>query len=121
MSRERSMNRRDALRVLAALGTSLAAPMLSQADECAAWIAQDLEFEAIKKLGREFMASRSEGERVSEIASLLEKAVSEDAAFAEIQRRIREDFAADRIVKLSDWFVSVTEGCIFAVLANCER
>jgi hypothetical protein len=38
-----------------------------------------------------------------------------------LREMIRDDYVSGRTVNLSGWFVSRTEGCIFARMAMCAR
>jgi hypothetical protein len=123
MNRAPLLNRRRALQLFAALGAAIRIPELHAAgpESCAGeWIAEDLEFKILEELGREYLDARREEADLREIASLLSRATSGDDSLAELRQRMRADYASGRIVNLSGWLVSVTEGCVFAVLAGCE-
>jgi hypothetical protein len=86
--------------------------------ECATWLSEELEEDAIEALGREYLAGRATVPGLDRIASLIESADA-DVALDKLQKLMQDDYANDRIVNLSGWFVSVTEAQVFAVLAKC--
>jgi len=111
------IDRRRALKLLSALGVTLAMPSAAGA-ECGVWLSEDLEFQALQALGREYSAQGGDGD-TSEVAALIADAQTDAAAIASLHELIRADYAAARMVRLSHWFVSDTEGKIFAVLGAC--
>jgi hypothetical protein len=120
MSRLQTLDRRRALQLLGALGTTLTLPLSPAAARsgCASWLVEDLEFETLAKLGREYLEGRDGDTELPQIATLLESTAESDA-LERLQALMRADYANGRIISLSGWFLSVTEGRVFAVLANC--
>lgn len=121
MSTSIRIDRRRALQMLSALGVTLAAPNSAGAattSDCGRWLSEDLELEALRVLGREYSAQHAGDAGTSRVATLI-AAGSDDAAIATLQGLVRADYASGRMVRLSHWFVSDTEGRIFAVLAEC--
>jgi hypothetical protein len=117
------IDRRCVLRMVVALGTTLAVSKgaIAADDGCGRWLSEDVEGEALQTLGREYVALRGSDEGVGRIAELIAAAESDDTAIAALQELVRTDYGSGRIVQLSHWFVSETEGRIFALLADCAH
>jgi hypothetical protein len=117
-----SVDRRRVLQLLSALSASVLVARVSPAASdaaCAPWLSEELERDAVEALGREYLAGRADMPELNRIASLIDAASSDDAALDELRALMREDYASDRMVNLSGWFLSATEAQVFAVLANC--
>jgi hypothetical protein len=122
MSTSMRIDRRRALQMLSALGMTLAIPTGSSAAtgaECGRWLSEDLELQALQALGREYSAQHADAAVSPRVSALIAKAQTDEAAIASLQELIRADYASARLVHLSHWFVSDTEGQIFAVLGAC--
>jgi hypothetical protein len=118
-----TLDRRQVLRLLGYLGVTLvsglaAAPVPAS---CASWLSDGLSLEALETLGREYLSSRSATAELAAIAPLINTASTDETALRKLQNLMRDDYANDRLVNLSGWFVSVTEGRVLAALANCPR
>jgi hypothetical protein len=119
-----TVDRRRVLQLLSALGASVVVPRVASAasdSACATWLSEELDREAIEALGREYLAGRADVPAMDRLASLINSAGSDDATLEKVQALMRDDYASDRMVNLSGWFVSVTEAQVFAVLANCGK
>ena len=117
-----SVDRRRVLQLLSALGGSVLVSRAATATPdiaCAAWLSDELEEDAIEALGRVYLAGRVDVPGLDRIAALIESAGADEAALNKLQRLMQNDYASDRMVNLSGWFVSVTEAQVFAVLAKC--
>jgi hypothetical protein len=118
-----SVDRRRVLHLLSALGASMVVSRTgfgASDAACATWLSEELDREAIEALGREYLAGRTDVAELDRISSLINAAASDDAALDKVQALMRDDYASDRIVNLSGWFVSTTEAQVLAVLANCR-
>ena len=115
------LNRRETLQLLLAAiasGTTLSA---AGAEPCAQW-ADGLDVNAAGALGREYLKLYPLDPALQEVLALLRvpgNALEE--ALHRLGEMIRYDSVAGRTVNLSGWFVSRTEGCIFARIAMCAR
>jgi hypothetical protein len=109
------MNRRSALRMLGALGATLIAARvpssLSAAAACPAWVDDEL-LAGIRSIGKEYLAASSDQRGIDRIWSL----VASDDRTA-LQQMISGDFAHQRLVRVADWWLSRTEGRIYAAIA----
>ena len=116
-----SLSRRHAVQLLLAAIASGAAPSVAGASLCAQW-ADGLDMNVAGAIGREFLGRYPLDPVLKEVLALLRTpADTEQAAARRLREMIREDYVAGRTVHLSGWFVSRTEGCIFARLAVCAR
>jgi hypothetical protein len=117
------LDRRELLMLFAALG-ALSVPVRGRATEtslCQSWMATDVE--AIRALGREYLAMHSGDSDLSAIRSLFDQPASAEAEIvARLRRLVRADYQESRTVRLDGWFVSLTEARIFAALSgDCSR
>lgn len=116
------VGRRRVLQLLSALAGSVVVARVASAGAdtaCAKWLSEELNADAIATLGREYLAGRVDVPGLDRIASLVASAGAEDAALEKLQKLMQDDYASDRMVNLSGWFVSVAEAQVFAVLARC--
>jgi hypothetical protein len=73
-------------------------------------------------LGREYLGRYPQDPALQEVLVLLRTpADAVQGALRRLHEMIRDDYVADRTVNLSGWFLSRTEGCIFARIAMCAR
>lgn len=117
-----SIDRRRLLQLIFAVGAAAALPekpAFAAGTDCGpAWF-DGLDMASIQELGREYQARRPVEAGIEAVARLLASSSNEDEAVAELRTKVLADFAAGRIVNLSGWFVSETEGCVFAALSRC--
>jgi hypothetical protein len=116
------MDRRRVLQLIVALGASAAMHdkvASATAGHCRTMF-DELDPASIQQLGREYLASRPGSEAIGAVAKLLAGWGKQDEILAELRSKALADFAAGRIVNLSGWFVSETEGCVFAALSGCD-
>lgn len=116
------MDRRRLLQLIVALGASAVMHdkvALAASGHCRTTLFDGLDVASIQALGREYLTSRPGSEALEAVAKLLADSSSDDETLAELRSKTLEDFAAGRIVNLSGWFVSETEGCVFAALSRC--
>ena len=115
------ITRRETLQwLLAAIasGTTVGA---AGAGACTQW-AEGLDVNAAGALGREYLKLYPLDPALQEVLALLRvPANALEAALQRLGEMIRYDYVAGRTVNLSGWFVSRTEGCIFARIAMCAR
>ena len=115
-------DRRGLLRLLMASGVSAVVdPRLAfgASAACGGHVLSELDEAAIEDLGREFRSQRSDIAAVDAIAKLLAQSQDEAEILAKLRARMLADFTAGRMVNLAGWFVSETEGCVFAALSRC--
>lgn len=112
------ISRRSALQWLVALG-AFAGPIGVASSSSGSSLLRDLDLGAICDLGREYVSAHPEDSGVRAVASLL--GVDSDAPerVEAVRDLMQRDFAADRLVHLSGWFISVTEARVFAALSRC--
>jgi hypothetical protein len=117
-----TMTRRDALRILAAMGmvwTRWEMPMALAAESAPTLVelCQGLNLEAGQRLGQQYLLLYPDeadlGWLVQQI--LGHPAPSEDLGM-HIREKVRQDFAEDRVVVLEDWHLSKTECQVYAVM-----
>lgn len=111
-----TMERRDAVRMLAAAlcGSALAAQFTLDglAAFCPAWVDSEL-VSALKS--REMHDLQPADDRASDVSSMLEK--GDEAA---LQRLVSADYESGRVLKIGGWWISNTEARMFAAIrARC--
>jgi hypothetical protein len=115
-----SHSRRHALQLLVATIAAGAMPGAAAAPSlCQQWVDR-LDLNVAAALGREYLGRHPLDPALKQVLALLRAPA--DAVPSTVQRlreMIREDYVGSRTVNLSGWFVSRTEGCIFASLAKC--
>ena len=78
--------------------------------------------DAAGAIGREYLGRYPLDPALKEVLALLRApADAVEGAARRLREMIRDDYVAGRTVNLSGWFVSRTEGCIFARIAMCAR
>lgn len=119
-----AIGRRDALRALCALGVTLilepavhldASAHLDATANAPAWLVGDADLEVIRQLGRDFLRAHADDPHVGEIWKLLRD--GSERGTATLRRRVTADYAADRVITLDGWWLSETEGRVFAAVA----
>lgn len=116
----RFTRRRTLQLILAALAAG-AAPGAAGGSLCMQW-AEGLDINAAGVIGREYLGRYPRDPALKEVLGLLNSpADAGNTAARRLREMIRDDYIAGRTVNLSGWFVSRTEGCIFARLAMCAR
>jgi hypothetical protein len=74
------------------------------------------------RLGREYLEQYPLDPALKEVLALLRtRAESVETPVRRLREMIRDDYVAGRIVNLSGWFVSRTEGCVLARIHMCAR
>jgi hypothetical protein len=113
------ITRRDALRIL---GTAAAVCGLHRAlaagtiEAAPAWLAGTDGLDALCELGRAYSVGHPNDPGVDEVWRLLEDGT--DRSVDLLRHRAAGDYAADRLIALDGWWVSQTEGRIFAGVAK---
>ena len=114
-----SPSRRRTLQLLVAAIAAGAVPAASSASLCMQW-ADGLDMDAAGAIGREYLGRYPLDPALKEVLALLRApADAVQGAALRLREMIRDDYVAGRTVNLSGWFVSRTEGCIFARIAMC--
>jgi hypothetical protein len=114
-------SRRRTLQLLVAAIAAGAVPAASSASLCTQW-SDELDLDVAGALGREHLGRHPLDPALKEVLALLRApADAAQGAARRLGEMIRDDYVAGRTVNLSGWFVSRTEGCIFARLAMCAR
>jgi hypothetical protein len=115
------LDRRRTLQLLVATIAAGAMPAAAGASLCRQW-AEGLDMNAVGVIGREYLGLYPLDPALKEVLALLRtpEAALQSAA-QRLRQMIREDYIAGRTVNLSGWFLSRTEGCIFARIAMCAR
>jgi hypothetical protein len=111
-----TMDRRQAMVVIASFAASLATSGLAVA-ACPLWLAADTDLDGLQELGREYLAQHSTDADVDRLWSriAIDRATTSPATIAiEIQR----DYASGQLVRVSGWYLSLTEARIFAALST---
>ncbi len=116
-----SFSRRRTLQLLVAAIAAGAAPGVAGTSLCLQWT-EGLDLNAAGAIGREYLGRYPVDPALKEVLALLRSpADAVQAAARRLREMIRDDYVAGRTVNLSGWFVSRTEGCIFARLSMCAR
>ena len=114
-----SLSRRQTLRLIIATIAASTAPGASGESLCNQW-AEGLDMNAAGAIGREYLGRYPRDPALQEVLELLRSpADAVQPAARRLREMIRDDYIASRTVNLSGWFVSRTEGCIFARLSMC--
>jgi hypothetical protein len=114
-------SRRRTLQLLVAAIAVGAVPATTGASLCLQWT-DGLDMDAAGAIGREYLGRYPLDPALKEVLALLRApADATQGAALRLREMIRDDYVAGRTVNLSGWFVSRTEGCIFARIARCAR
>lgn len=116
-------DRRRLLRLLVALGASAAGSQnlaFGAGAACDVTMFGKLDVDAIRELGREYLTQRPVASEVEVIAKLLADSQNDTETLEQLRAKVLADFSAGRIVNLAGWFVSETEGRVFAALSRCN-
>jgi hypothetical protein len=115
-----NLSRRRTLQLLVAALAAGAVPGAAGATLCTHWAA-GFDMNTAGTLGREYLGRYPLDPALKEVLALLRTPTDAvQAAARRLQQMIREDYIAGRTVNLSGWFLSRTEGCIFARITMCE-
>jgi hypothetical protein len=115
------LTRRETLQLLLAAIAGATTSGAAGAGPCMQW-ADGLDVNAAGALGREYLKLYPLDPALKEVLALLRvPANAVEDALHRLGERIRYDYVSGRTVNLSGWFVSRTEGCIFARIAMCAR
>jgi hypothetical protein len=114
-------SRRRTVQLLVAALAAGAMQGAAGATLCLQWT-DGLDMSIAGRLGREYLDQYPLDPALKEVLALLRTAT--DAVETPVRRlreMIRADYVAGRMVNLSGWFVSRTEGCILARISMCAR
>jgi hypothetical protein len=117
-----SHTRRSTLQLLVATIAAGAMPGAAAAPSlCRQW-ADGLDMNVAAAMGREYLGRYPLDPALKEVLALLRApAEAGQSPVQRLREMIRDDYVGSRTVNLSGWFVSRTEGCIFARLAMCYQ
>jgi hypothetical protein len=114
-------SRRRTLQLLVAALATAAMPGAAGATLCRQWT-DGLDMNVAGRLGREYLGQYPLDPALKEVLALLRTpADGVETPVRRLREMIRDDYVAGRIVNLSGWFVSRTEGCILARVSMCAR
>jgi hypothetical protein len=114
-------SRRRTLQLLVAALATAAMPGAAGATLCRQWT-DGLDMNVAGRLGREYLGQYPMDPALKEVLALLRTpADGVETPVRRLREMIRDDYVAGRIVNLSGWFVSRTEGCILARVSMCAR
>jgi hypothetical protein len=114
-------SRRQTLQLLVAAIATGAMPAAAGASLCAQ-LADGLDVNAASAMGREYLARHPQDPALKEVLALLRTpADAMQTPLRRLREMIRDDYVAGRMVNLSGWLVSRTEGCVLARVAMCAR
>jgi hypothetical protein len=119
-----SIHRRAALQLFIAAISAGALPSVAdaRADTVCATLVEGLDLNAARALGREYLASHPADSALDDVLAKLDAdGNSLPSAIRKLQEMIRYDYVAGRTVNLSGWFLSRTEGRIFARIGMCPQ
>jgi hypothetical protein len=115
------VSRRRTLQLLVAALATGAMPGAAGATLCGQWT-DGLDMNVAGRLGREYLEQYPLDPALKEVLALLRtRAESVETPVRRLREMIRDDYVAGRIVNLSGWFVSRTEGCVLARIHMCAR
>lgn len=112
-----SMNRRQALRVLAMFGAACATPNVGAAS-CPVWLSADADSAALSTLGREYLSQHPGDREIDRVRVTLSSNQPESAIVRDVYARARADYENGQLVRLSGWYVSLTEARLFAAIST---
>jgi hypothetical protein len=104
-----SLNKRELLLALAALGASAAIPATAQTGE--------LDLSAARAVGEAYRAAHPDDD-LAELRAALPRSGVTPAALSRLRAAAADDFRAGRIFAHQGWRLSRTEGRLFALLAT---
>ncbi len=114
-------SRRRTVQLLVAALAAGAMPGAAGAPLCLQWT-DGLDMSIAGRLGREYLDQYPLDPALKQVLALLRTpADAVETPVRRLREMIREDYVAGRIVNLSGWFVSRTEGCILARISMCAR
>ena len=114
-------NRRRTMQLLVAALATGAMPGAAGATLCRQWT-DGLDMNVAGRLGREYLEHYPLDPALKQVLALLRTpADGVETPVRRLREMIRDDYVAGRIVNLSGWFVSRTEGCILARVGMCAR
>jgi hypothetical protein len=114
-------SRRRTLQLLVAALATGAMPGAAGATLCRQWT-DGLDMDVAGRLGREYLEQYPLDPALKQVLALLRTpADAVETPVRRLREMIREDYVAGRMVNLSGWFVSRTEGCILARIHMCAR
>jgi hypothetical protein len=114
-------SRRRTLQLLIAALATGALPGAAGATLCGQWT-DGLDLNVAGRLGREYLEQYPLDPALKQVLALLRTpADAVETPVRRLREMIREDYVAGRMVNLSGWFVSRTEGCILARIHMCAR
>jgi|SRR5688572_20275399 hypothetical protein len=114
-------SRRRTLQLLVAALATGAMPGAAGATLCRQWT-DGLDMNVAGRLGREYLEQYPLDPALKEVLGLLRtQAGGVETPVRRLREMIRDDYVAGRIVNLSGWLVSRTEGCILARIHMCAR
>jgi hypothetical protein len=115
------VSRRRTLQLLVAALASGAMPGAAGATLCGQWT-DGLDMNVAGRLGREYLEQYPLDPALKQVLVLLRTpADAVETPVRRLREMIRDDYVAGRMVNLSGWFVSRTEGCILARIGMCAR
>ena len=115
------VSRRRTLQLLVAALATGKMPDAAGASLCRQWT-DGLDMNVAGLLGREYLEQYPLDPALKEVLALLRTpANAVESPVRRLREMIRDDYVAGRIVNLSGWFVSRTEGCILARIGMCAR
>jgi hypothetical protein len=115
------VSRRRTLQLLVAALATGAMPGAAGATLCGQWT-DGLDMNVAGRLGREYLEQYPLDPALKEVLALLRtRAESVETPVRRLREMIRDDYVAGRVVNLSGWFVSRTEGCVLARIHMCAR
>lgn len=113
------LDRRQVVRLLAAFGAALAAggaPGSAAAAPCLPWLGED-EVEGAKELGRAYLQQHP-GSDAGDVWALLQPAASDAGDLSGLAELVRKDYEEGSVLNLAGWYISETEGRVFAAIAT---
>lgn len=107
------MNRREAVRRLAALAAACGTGTVAGAAACPPWLGADA-LEGAKQMGRAFLDAHAADPGIAQTWALAQ----DESALDTLVQMVQQDYERGHIEHLAGWYVSRTEARIFAAIAT---
>jgi hypothetical protein len=116
---ERVIERRRVLRLLCATGLVSVAASAESSTSHASSLMEGVDDATVHALAAEYRRPGGDEGGIAEVRSLLgDVRASEDRVVTRLRERMKEDFGQGRVVVLSGWVVSRTEGRIWVAASD---
>ena len=118
----KEVDRRRVVQILCALGVGTLAAPVAHAQSNAATLVADIDIDAIRELAEAWRQVAAQDGSTAPVQSLLQdEHLSYKEAVSRLRRMMSEDFESGRVVTVSGWMLSATEGRLLKVVSDLLR